>query len=210
MELDKAIAELQAQKLTVKSLVFPFNRYTKDLQESALERVSSFRRSGDKAWSRLEKEDHSFPGRAIDLGHYIPFAQLSKLIDTAQQENKNLYLYGHQVLPDEEFLVGEVKSVDERILTTSDSIDAADNQSLCLVPNSEQALKFSIMIKHIEGNTITVANRNLKQLTKPGAQFIIGPCLSIQLSYFQRMLDYAEERLRFSTVSEVLGISDAD
>jgi len=205
MELDKAIAELQAQELTIKSLVFPFNKYAEELKKIVLARVSNFRRKGDTPLPRPKEDDHSFPGRSIDLGHYMPFTQLSKLIDTAHQKNQSLYLYGHQVLPDNEFIVDEVVSADKRTLVARDQIEIPENSSLCLVPNSEQALKFSVLVKHIEGNTITVANRNLKHLTKPGAQFIIGPCLSLRLSDFQHMLDYAAGKLHFSTVSEALG-----
>jgi len=160
---------------------------------------------GENALSNPKQGDRSFPGRSIGLGHYIPFRRLAELIDAAHQKNQSLFLYGHQVLPDREFIIGEIASLDEHTLVARDEIETLKHPFLCLVPNSEREQRFAVLVKSIEGKTITIANRNLKHLTKPGAQFVIGSCLSTRLSDFRQMLDYAAEKLHFSTTSEVLG-----
>jgi len=71
-ELDNAIRELRTQGLIINSLVFPFNKYTKELWEMALTRVSSFRRNGEDSLPNPKEGNRSFPGKSIDLGHYMP------------------------------------------------------------------------------------------------------------------------------------------
>jgi peptidoglycan/xylan/chitin deacetylase (PgdA/CDA1 family) len=202
-ELDASLRELNSEGLEIRSLVFPFNKYTDALQAESLKRVESYRRDDENPISDIRSETSTFPGKAVDLGHYVPLDQIFKWIDAASREKQGLFLYGHQVFPDSRFTHGEVASVGERTLGSKAGIKTPVEPYSCLVPDLNIQLEFAIMIKEVRDDTVKVANGDLTRLSKPGSKFMIGPCMGMRLSDFRAFLDYASKRLHFSTFSDV-------
>lgn len=203
-ELDYSISEFQSQGLRIQSLVFPFNIYTNDIIREALKRVTSFRRNDENPISSGIGKDSSYPGRAIDLGNYVPINQILTWINTVHENNQFLFLYGHQILPDNEFITGKTVSFTKRTITTHQAIEFPSDSSTCLVPNITKPLEFMFLVKSIKGRTVTVANGNLNRFSEPEVTFMIGPCMAMRLSDFRTVIEYASKKLHFRTVSEVL------
>jgi len=200
-ELEASVTELQSRGLKINSLVFPFNKYTKELAAEALKRMECFRKAAVYPIAPGKREDGSIPGVQIGIGNYVPLKQLFEWIDIAHEKNQLLFLYGHEVLPDNEFASGTVVSVDERKLVAKDKIRSLSSGYLCLVPNDNQQIKFAhIRVKNIEGNHVKVSNGDLTSLSGPGATFIVGPCNAMRLSDFRATIKYAAGKLKFLTV----------
>ena len=112
-----------------------------------------------------------------------------------------LFLYGHEVLTDEDFVEGHVASIKPKTLVADKSIDIITKKELCLVPdNSKRNFGNAIKVLGITGKEILLQKDDLLQLTKPGATFIVGPCYATQLSYFKTLIEYAAKKLPFLTV----------
>ncbi len=199
--LDASINELRAKGLAIRSLVFPFNQSTKELQTEVLKRVSTFRRDDSDPLAYGKDSDGSVPGKAIDIGHYTAMAKIKRMIDKAHDDDEILFLYGHQVLPDSDFATGEVFQVSRRGLIAKSAIPALSNPYLCLAPDMNKEIVFTVMVERIEGNAVFVSNGDLTRYTGPGAKFMIGPCMGLRLSDFREMIRYASEKLYFKTVS---------
>ena len=203
-ELDVSIAELQSEGLKVRSLVFPFNKYTEQLRTEALKYVAVFRQYSLNPVTGGQSEDGSLPVRAIDLEHYVPMSKIFGWIETAWEKNQMLLLYGHQVFPDSEFRTGEVESVSESALVAKQAVEPLSKPYSCLVPDERRELTFALFIESIEGTTVKVSAENLPRLTRPGTRFVIGPCIGMRLSDFRRLIDRASQRLNFRTVRDAL------
>jgi len=200
-ELEASVTELQSHGLRINSLVFPFNKYTKELAVEVLKRMESYRKAEFYPIAPGKREDGSIPGVQIGIGNYIPLKQLFEWIDIAHEKNQLLFLYGHEVLPDNEFVSGTVASVEERSLVAQNRIRSLSSPYLCLVPDSNRQIQFAhIRVKNIEGNHVKVINGDLTSLSKPGAAFIVGPCNAMRLSDFRATIKYAAEKLKFLTV----------
>jgi hypothetical protein len=203
-ELESSCVELESHGLKIKSIVFPYNAFTKELGLEVMKRLKSFRR--DEVYPIVEKinDDGSIPSTEIDIGFYVPIAQMLKWIDFAWQENKLLSLYGHKVFPDEKFFVGTVDSVSTQAIVSKEMIKPFAENDLCLVPDVRQRLYRNMKVESVTGNTVGISLGDLSRMTSKGATFIIGPCYGMQLSYFRQMIGYAAERLPFYTVDEAV------
>lgn len=204
-ELLASIDELQAQGLKIYSFIFPFNKYTKELVAEVTKRLESFRRADAYPLARGKREDCSIPGAPIDTGNYVPLKQQFEWVDIAHQKNQLLFLYGHEVLPDNNFFTGTVASVTERTLVAQDKIEILSGGYLCLVPDTSRQIYYAhVRVKSIDGNVIIVANGDLTRLSKPGATFMIGPCNAMRLSDFRAFIEYVSKKLYFLTVYKAL------
>jgi len=204
-ELLLSIDELQAQGLKIYSFVFPYNKYTKELVAEVTKRLESFRRADVYPLARGKSKDGSIPGAPIDIGNYIPLKQQFEWVDIAHEKNQLLFLYGHEVLPDDRFFTGMVASVTKRTLVAQDKIGVFSDTYLCLVPDTHRQIHYAhLRVKCIDGNVITVANGDLTRLSKPGVTFMIGPCNATRLSDFRAFIEYAAKKLYFQTVHKAL------
>ncbi len=209
-EIRASIDELRSYGIAIQSLALPFNSITEDVNRKACEYVKYTRRDDDNPLALIGNNDNSFPGVIIDIGHYVPLSQMLAWIDTAHGKAQLLFLVSHQVLQDNKFVTGEVLSVTERTLMAKEAISRTEVSYMCLVPDTAKALEFGIEIKSIEGNVVRVGNGDLTRLSKSGAKFLIGPCMSIRLSDFRELIKYAAERVDFLTVTEAMGQQRSD
>jgi hypothetical protein len=170
-----------------------------------MKRFKSFRR--DEAYPISDKVngDGSVPGTEIDIAFYVPIMQVFKWVDFARQQNKMLLLYGHRVLPDEEFFSGTVGSISMQALVSEEEIKGFAEKDLCLVPDIRRRLYSPVKVEAVDGKKIRVSRGDLSLMAEAGATFIVGPCYGVQLSYFRRMIAYAAERLPFYTVEQAVG-----
>jgi peptidoglycan/xylan/chitin deacetylase (PgdA/CDA1 family) len=203
-ELDASVKELNSEGLNIQSIVFPYNAYSGELAKEVIKRFSSFRREEVFAANDSISEDGSIPGTDFDISFYVPLAQILQWIDFAREQNKFLFLYGHKVLPDEEFFTGTVQSLSVRSLVSDRNVELAAKSDLCLVPDIRRRVYRPVKIETIKGDTITVFQDDLSKMSKTQASFIIGPCYGIQLSYFRKVIAYAAEKMPFYTVSQAV------
>jgi len=204
-ELEASVAELESHGLRISSLVFPFNKYTKELAVEVLKRMETYRKAEFYPIASGKREDGSIPGVQTGTGSFIPLKQLFEWIDIAHEKNELLFLYGHEVLPDNEFVSGTVTSVEERDLIAQNRIRSLSSPYLCLAPDTNRQIQFAhIRVKNIEGNRVKVLNGDLTSLSKPGATFLVGPCNAMRLSDFRAMIKYAAGKLKFLTVHEAV------
>jgi peptidoglycan/xylan/chitin deacetylase (PgdA/CDA1 family) len=209
-ELEASVAELQTQGLRIHSLVFPFDKYNKELVTEVNKRLECYRRDDENPIASGRKEDGSIPGVPIDIGHYVPLKQLYKLIDITHRYNKLLFLYGHEVLPDNMFTCGTVVSLTKRTLVAQEKITLRSDETLCLVPDTNrQILNARLSVTDVSGKVITVDNSDLRSLSRVGTTFIVGPCKATRLSDFRAMIEYAKPRLYFRTVHDALNTHPA-
>ncbi|MEW6185701.1 MAG: polysaccharide deacetylase family protein, partial [Thermodesulfobacteriota bacterium] len=200
-EMDRSVKELTAQGLQVRSLVFPFNVYNQALSEKVREKFTSFRRRGEQfPLAEGRGADGSMPGKGIDLAGYVPLDLLFQWIEYTHSQNKLLFLYGHDVLPDEHFFEGRVASVGSDSVFALEEIPFAEKEGVCLVPDKERKAQGNpLRVNKIEGKIIKASPTDLRRLTAPGATFILGPCYGTPLSYFQKAITFASSRLKFLT-----------
>ncbi|MCX5886421.1 MAG: polysaccharide deacetylase family protein [Proteobacteria bacterium] len=201
-ELEASITELTYQRLKVQSMVFPFNYFTPELGAEVIKKLEAFRRADAFPIAKGKRADGSYPSTPIDIAHYVPLEQVLSWIDLAQQQKRFIFLYGHKVLPDEEFVTGTVASCSGRTLVAQEIIGPLPrDKELCLVPDTRRRIYgFPIKIESVEGNVITIFQGDLSPLTKPGATFLIGQSYGTQISYFRELINYAAKRLPFLTV----------
>ena len=130
---------------------------------------------------------------------------IKKWIDLAHNQGSLLFLYGHQVLPDADFVTGTVEAAKLHTLTATASIKPMAEADLYLVPDTARRfLGVPMRVVSIEGKQIQVGRGDLSRLTKPGATFMIGPGYGMSLSDFREMIAYAAQRLKFYTVHQVV------
>ena len=204
-ELMKSITELRGLGLNIRSLVFPFNSFSPELVKLVQPLVESYRRSEILALADGISSNKSVPGTAIDMAHYVPTELLKEWIDIAAQQNTLLFIYGHRILPDSNFVTGKVVSATETTLTCESPVILPSGTDLALVPDvtRRQVTSDFFKILKVEGNVITVDRSNLSLATHPGATFMIGESYSTRLSNFRTMLEYASPRLNFYTLHDV-------
>lgn len=202
-ELVRSITQLSQLGLQVKSLAFPYNKATTELRQAALVHISSFRDAADQPIGDGIRQDGSFPGRALDVGNYVPLEQLRTWVEQVRKEGRILFIYGHQVLPDSEFRTGTVQSVTEGELIATEPIEQLTDPYICLVPDLGKALDFGVSIKKIEQRRVIVAKDHLRRLTTAGARFLIGPCMGLRESDFEAIVAYAAQRLEFRRISDL-------
>jgi peptidoglycan/xylan/chitin deacetylase (PgdA/CDA1 family) len=204
-ELDPAIRELRRQGLVVRNLSFPFDATSPEIQTAVAKRLESFRRPAPLALGRGVLEDQSIPGTEISLANYVPMALIRKWIDLAHNQGSVLFLYGHQVLPDAEFVKGTVEAATRHTLTATVTIKPVAEPDLYLVPDTAQRfLGVPMRVVSIEGKQIQVGRGDLARLTRPGATFMIGPGYGMSVANFREMIVYAAQRLKFYTVHQVV------
>ncbi|MDQ7787658.1 MAG: polysaccharide deacetylase family protein [Thermodesulfovibrionales bacterium] len=203
-ELEDSVKELNAKGLKIQSIVFPYNAYSKELAKEVIKRFSSFRRDEVFAADDSIGRDGSIPGTDFDISFYVPLPQIFQWIDFVREQNKLLFLYGHKVLPDEEFFTGTVQSLSARSLVSDRNVELPSRNDFCLVPDIRRRVYMPVKVENIKGDTITVFQDDLSKMSETQASFIIGPCYGIQLSYFRKVISYAAEKLPFYTVSQAV------
>jgi hypothetical protein len=204
-ELEAAAKELRSQGLNIRSMVFPHNAFTPQLSKEVMRRFESFRNPELFFIASGAREDGSIPGREMDISQFVPLELIFKWIDLAHNQGQLLFLYGHKVLPDNEFFTGTVESVSQHTLISRESLRSVSKTDLYLVPDiSRRFMGVPIPVVSVEGNRIQVGRGDLSRLTKPGATFMIGPGYSMRLSDFRAIIDYARPRLKFFTVHQAV------
>jgi len=205
-EVDAAVKELEEQRLHVFSLVFPFNAFTPELAKAVYPRFTSFRRTDAYPIANGTRGDGSVPGGPIDVAGYSPVELICRWVDQAERNKQILFLYGHNVLPDSEFFVGRVATVNGPVLTAVEKISVdAVKPDLYLVPDvGLRVYQTSFKIDAIEGQSIRVRGANLAPFTTAGAGFMIGPGYGTRVSDFKRIIEYASGKLQFKTMRDGL------
>jgi peptidoglycan/xylan/chitin deacetylase (PgdA/CDA1 family) len=204
-ELDPAIRDLRRQGLEVRNLSFPFDATSPEIQTAVVKRLESFRRPAPLALGSGVRADRSIPGTEISLANYVPMELIKKWIDLAHNQDSLLFLYGHQVLPDADFVTGTVEAAKLHTLTATATIKPMAEADLYLVPDTARRfLGVPMRVVSIEGKQVQVGRGDLERLTKPGATFKIGPGYGMSLSDFREMIAYAAQRLKFYTVHQVV------
>lgn len=205
-ELLPSIREMTEAGLRIRSLVFPFNESTPEVEAAALNHVECFRRRDRLAMAEGIRADRSFPATSIDSTQFIPLPLLKQWIDLAARRGELLFLYGHRVLPDSAFITGRVAAVDGPALTVDTDVVLEPDEEYALVLNTERRASAAqtLRITDAQGRRIVVEGGNLAELTQPGATFLIGPSYGTRWSEFRELISYAAERLPFYTVSEIM------
>jgi len=205
-EFDASVDELRAAGLNVRSLVFPFNDSTREIEEAVLKKVESFRRADRLAIAPGMRPDGSLPATSIDSTRYTPLPVMKQWVDMAQRRNELLLLYGHRVLPDSAFITGRVVEVSPQELTVDVDVELQPGEEYALVPNTGRRVTSSepFRVAGVERRTIRVDGGDLTRVTEPGAEFLMGPSYGTRLSEFREFIEYAATKLRFFTVSEVV------
>ncbi len=205
-ELDASFEELKSKGLHIRSMVFPYNDFNEEIAREVTKRFEGFRRNNDFAVAAGKRADGSYPATSLDLGQYVPLDLAVRWIDYASEKNSFLFLYGHKVLPDEEFLTGTVTSVSGKSLSAKRmSGHLADNTDICLVPDISRNISgLPIKVQAIEGDVIKIFRGDLSKLSKPGAVFMAGQCYGMQLSYFRKLIEYAARKMKFYTVHDAI------
>ena len=205
-ELDTALTGLASEGLKAHALAFPFNDSNAAVEKEAMKKVESFRRQNAFPILTNNLRDGSYPSTSFEIASYVPVELMFQWIDFARQQNRCIFLFGHKVLPDEEFLTGKVTSVSERTIgigTTTGTVNK--DAELCLVPDARRRLYGPpIKVISIENGTVTVSRNDMLLVAKEGSPFIIGECYATQLSYFRKLAEYAAGKLPFLTVSQAL------
>lgn len=203
-EFDRSLRELRALGLDVRSLVFPFNAFDRNLAAAVGPLVESFRRADRLALANGISSDKSVAGTAIDMAHYVPVELLKQWVDMASGRKALLLLYGHRILPDSHFATGTVVSVTSTTLTAAVEVTLPQGTDLVLVPDDRRRTAVDCFnITRTTGKVIEVDRADLTAATLPGAQFLIGEAYSMRLSDFRVLIDYAAARMTFYTLHDV-------
>lgn len=210
-ELDASLVELRERGIDARNLVFPFNAFSPEIARAVAPKVGAYRRADSLAMSEGVHEG-AVPGTSIDLTTYVPVSLLKRWVDRAARKGEYLFLYGHQVLPDEAFTTGRVVSVQGDTLVADAPILASEREDLVLVPDTGRRQLRTDAIRHfeIDGRTLKAPGIDLGALTRVGAEFLIGPSYGTPLSYFRELIEYASGRLPFLRVRDVVEARTAD
>jgi peptidoglycan/xylan/chitin deacetylase (PgdA/CDA1 family) len=209
-ELDRAISGLKAQGFNPRSLAFPYNAFNDELRRAALTRVANVRRIERLPLAGGLRPDGTFPTAGISLDEYAPLDLLKRWIDQAETHGQTLYLYGHELLPDRQFVEATVRSVSTHSLSAEQPINLPSTKDQCLVPDTRQRVNTAFRVMRIEAGVIHVGRGDLTRQTHPGSSFLVGPCYGTRLSDFRAMIEYAAKKLRFVTVSQSLATRPGD
>lgn len=204
-ELDASLSELRAQGIDARNLVFPYNASSPELAEAVTRKVGCYRRADSLALGDTIREG-AVPGTAIDLTTYVPVRLLRRWVDRAARKGDYLFLYGHQVLPDDVFVTGRVASVEGDTMVVDRPIVLSNSEDLVLVPDTgrRQLRKDAIRYFEVDENTLKAPGIDLSELTREGSDFLIGPSYGTPISYFRELIEYASGRLPFLRVQDVV------
>ncbi len=203
-EFHKSFTELRALGLNIRSVVFPFNAFSKELTTAINPLVETFRRPERLSLATGVSADKSVPGTAIDMAHYVPIDLLKQWLDMAAERNQLLFLYGHRILPDSSFVTGTVVSVTSTTLTATVEVTLPQGTDLVLIPDSSRrAIANYFNVRSVTGKVIEVDRADLTTETQPGASFLIGEAYSMRLSDFQALVAYAATKVNFYTLHDV-------
>jgi hypothetical protein len=126
---------------------------------------------------------------------------------TPQEQGKALFLYGHEVLPDDRFFEGKVAEVGSDYLIAEGEISLLDRTALCLVPDKNTLKRGgTLRVGEVQGRKVTIPGSDLPRRVKVGSTFILGPCYGTPLSYFREMLAFCSGRLTFLTTEAFLNL----
>lgn len=205
-ELEASLNELTSEGLKVESLAFPFNDSNEDVEKIALRKVKNFRRQRMFPMFDYNVKDGSYPAASFEIASYVPLELVFQWIDFARQQNRFVFLFGHKVLADDEFVTGEVVSaLDKTIRVGKTTGSLKRDVELCMVPDSRRRMTGPpIKVQDIDNDVVTLSRNDMQNLTKPGAAFIMGECYGTQASYFLKLINYAAGRVPFYTVSKAL------
>jgi len=205
-EVDAAVKELEEHEIEVSSLVFPYNAFTRELARAVYQRFTCFRRLDTYPIADGRQANGSVPGSPIDVAGYAPVELVCQWVDEAARSRQILFLYGHHVLPDSEFFVGQVAGVSGAVLTSAEEIGIKTGRpDLFLVPDtSRRVLQRSFTVEAIEGKSIKVRGLDLTRFTAPGASFLVGPGYGTRVSDFKRIIEYASRKLQFKNMRDGL------
>ncbi len=205
-ELDPALADLRDAGLNVRALVYPFNASTPELNQAVMGRVDSYRRADAIALAPGLRPDGSLPGTSIDSTRYAPLPLLYQWIDLAQRQNQVLFLYGHRVLPDADFITGRVVTVSGRTLSVDVPVRLQPGEEYVVVPDMvrRSAAAEPFVVTRAEDTTVEVDRDGLVSATAPGAAFMIGPAYGTRLSDFRALIEYAAPRVNFYTIADIV------
>jgi hypothetical protein len=205
-ELGASLEGLASKGLKAQSLAFPFNDSDPALEKEAMKKVTSFRRQKDFPITSSITKDGSYPAASFELASYVPMELMFQWIDFARQQDRTIFLFGHKVLPDEEFLTGTVGTISDRTITAEKTTGGVKKDvELCLVPNTHRRIYGTpLKVTSVENGVVTISRTDMAQLTKPGASFMVGECYAVPVSYLRALVAYAAERVSFLTVSQAL------
>jgi len=205
-ELGAALDGLAAEGLKARSLAFPFNDSDPAVEREALKKVASFRRQKDFPIPSAPAKDGSYPAASFELASYVPMELMFQWIDFAHRQDRTIFLFGHKVLPDDEFLTGTVAAISDRTITAEKTTGAVKKDvELCLVPNTHKRVYGTpLKVTSVENGVVTISRTDMAQLTKPGASFMVGECYAVPVSYLRSLVAYAADRVTFLTVTGAL------
>lgn len=205
-ELEPSLAQFVEAGLVIRSLVFPFNESTPELEAAALKHVECFRRRDRLAIAEGLRADRSFPATSIDSTQFIPLSLLKQWIDLAHRRGELLFLYGHRVLPDSAFVTGRIVSIEAQAIVMDTDVEMKPDEEYALVPDTERRGLGSqpLRILRAEGRHIVVEDGSSIQQIRTGAPFLVGPAYGTRMSEFQELIQYAADRLNFYTIHDIL------
>ncbi len=205
-ELDRGLEELSKNGLTIRSMVFPFNVFTNESASYVLSKLENFRRPSAFPIAEGRNPDNTYPASEIDIAQFVPLDQVLGWLDLAKKQNRFLFIYGHKVLPDEEFITGKVGSVSNGSIIAVTELKPILGKDLCLVPDTRRRIfGTQFRVESIAGREVKVTGSDLQRYSSPGTDFIIGQCYGMQLSYFKSIIEYAaKEGIPFYTVADAL------
>lgn len=203
-ELGASLDALNKAGLTARSLAFPFNALTPALASAVTKRVESYRRAEPLAIAPGVRADGSVPGTTIDIARYTPVDIIRSWIDFAARKRQVLFLYGHRILPDEQFATGTIMRIEGQALSVREPVNVPDGEELILVPNpGRRASRRTVLrVARAKDREIRVDAADTERL-KAGDKFILGPSYGTCLSDFRAILAHAKGKLPFYTLHEI-------
>lgn len=205
-ELEPSLAQFKEASLVVRSLVFPFNESTPELEAAALQHVECFRRRDRLAIADGIRADHSFPATSIDSTQFTPLPLLKQWIDLAHRRGDLLFLYGHRVLPDSAFVTGRIVSIEAQAVVVDTDVVLQPDEEYALVTDTERrAPGFQpLRVVEAQGRSLMLEDGAVTESIRAGSSFLLGPSYGTRLSEFRELVEYAAQRLNFYTIHDVL------
>ncbi len=208
-EVEASVSEFESKGIKkIRSLVFPFNAFNDITAGYVAKRFDSFRRYSPLPLTKKLNPDKSYPGTTIDLGYFVPLRQLKMWVNFSRMQNKLLFVYSHQVFSEDHYIRGTIKEVGPDYIIAKESFTPLKDSALCMVPTLKTRIQDTdIKVLGFEnGNKIKVLSNNLPKLTKPGENFIVGPCYGIPYKEFKEFIEYTAKKIPFYTLSQALEI----
>lgn len=190
-ELRQSLDEFRAIGLHVENLAFPFNRVDASLEKVIAPYVHSYRKS-DRALAGPDPAPDWIPGQEWGTRANRPVEQIIGWLDIARRRGDVVFLYGHDILPDEHFHSGTIEAVSATTLTDSRAdFSQHDKGALCVVADRQRAgTDVTFRVREIQPHAITVSSESLEAVTRAGRNYLVGPCNGVSESEFRRVVDY--------------------